>query len=285
MKSIALVVNPNNEQAQVDAHKIVKNFSDKNLKFINTNFNEGENSHSQHFDLVLVVGGDGTMIRACRCFGDSNVPIIGVNHGRLGFLTDLSDVSATALLADIFAGKFYARKRNMLKASINNKSHNHKNTQNTFSAINDVYLIKPKSISMLDINIYDNKEFLIAMRADGIIIATPTGSTAYTLSCGGPILHPQAGGFVLCAVAPHSLTNRPIVMPDNFHLTIKLPQLPKNAVANLFADGQEIAEVDENTVLEVCKSEKTFTLAHPLNYNFYQNLRNKLSWNEEKVRR
>lgn len=277
LNNIALIVHPSNKDAALLAKKIIKLYQNKTrkLKIIDINLK----SQSKNFDLGLVIGGDGTMIRACRFFWNTNVPLIGVNHGRLGFLVDISDSQIEVVLPDIFRGGFTTHQRNMIEATIIDDSKPNKPIKK-LSAVNDFYLIKPENASIIDINIWDNKDFLISMRADGIIIATPTGSTAYALSNGGPIMHPQVQGFVFCAVAPHSLTNRPIVLPDNFELKIKLAKNHLKATANLCDDGQSFTKIDINSTVKINKSQYTYTLAHPINYNYYQNLRNKLFWNE-----
>lgn len=284
IKNILIIVQSKNKRSVNLAKKITNLYQDQTYFFSIWDITDKNkvspviDQQNQDVDLVLVIGGDGTMIRACRHFSNTNIPIIGINHGRLGFLVDLADHNIEKSLPDVLAGKFITNQRNMLAAKIFNSNHESKQE---YTAVNEIFINRSNNSTMLDINIWDNQDFLIAMRADGIIVATPTGSTAYALSSGGPILHPQAQGFILCAVAPHSLTNRPIVLPDHFELNFELPKNKPKQKAKFFTDGQEIITIDINCKIKIYKSEQTFTLAHPINYNFYQNLRNKLSWNEE----
>lgn len=222
--------------------------------------------------LIWVLGGDGTMIHACRHFGHYGVPLVGINHGRLGFLTDVADQHLDQALSQLIAGHYTLEKRQMLQATLIEEA-----TTQTLLAVNDVYVNKGETQAVLEVSITVDGNFVHQLRADGLIVSSPTGSTAYALSSGGPIIHPEVQGLLMVAVAPHSLTNRPIVLPPQAVINL---QLPIGRTAWLFADGHHRLPIHHAQTTRIEYAPKHFTLAHPQGYNYYQNLRDKLSWNK-----
>jgi NAD+ kinase len=230
-------------------------------------------------DLVIVVGGDGTMLSIARLLAPFDVPIIGINQGRLGFLTDIALSEMETVLPQMLDGDYTEEARSLLTAEIVRAGA----VLGRAPALNDVVLSRGESGGMLDCDVRIDGEFVYAMRADGLIVATPTGSTAYALSAQGPILHPQVPAFTLVPVAPHALTNRPIAISDSSQVVITLLRGPE---AGLHCDGQAHFHLHERDAIHVRRSPHRVRLLHPKSYDYYSMLRQKLHWSErpEKLR-
>ncbi len=222
-------------------------------------------------DLAIVVGGDGTMLGLARSVAGSSIPLLGINHGRLGFMTDVPLNHWPDVLEDIFAGHFKQETRSLLKANVM------RNGQSVFSALalNDVVISRGSSGRMVDIQVDVDGVFMYAQRADGLIVSTPTGSTAYALSANGPILYPSLAGIVLVPVAPQSLSNRPIVLPEQCKISIRVQDADE---ARVHCDMQVFAALQENDVIEVCLHETGVRFIHPPEHSFFATLRQKLNW-------
>jgi NAD+ kinase len=222
-------------------------------------------------DVAIVVGGDGTMLDAARRLAAHNVPLLGVNVGRVGFMTDLSRSEMRAGIEQLVAGKLLVERRFLLATSI---SRDGKSVCNAL-AFNDVVVNKGDVGRMIELEVKVDGEFLYVLRADGMIVATPTGSTAYALSANGPILHPAVPGIAIVPLCPHALSNRPITIPDSS--VVELLLLPSYD-ASVHFDGQGMFDARAGDSVRVARAPHPVTLLHPQGYSYFSMLREKLHW-------
>lgn len=223
-------------------------------------------------DMAVVVGGDGTMLGIARQLARFNLPMVGINQGRLGFITDIPVGHYAEALAPIIAGDYEEERRTMLEGTV------FRDDQKIFDgfAMNDVVVNRSATASMLEVKVDIGTEFVANLRADGVIIASPTGSTAYALSAGGPILHPGIGGWLLVPIAPHDLSNRPIVLPDTLDILIEVVN-GRDASVNF--DMQSLASLLPGDRIVVRRSRHQVRFLHPQGWSYYATLRRKLRWN------
>jgi NAD+ kinase len=224
-------------------------------------------------DLAIVVGGDGTMLSMARALAPHGVPLIGVNLGRLGFLTDVSPQEMFNAVSEILYGQYLTKKRLMLRVAL---SMSGCNMQEAF-AVNDVVIAKGSTLRLIDFSITINTEFVYTQRADGIIVASPTGSTGYSLSAGGPIVHPGVNALTLVPICPHTLTNRPIVIPGSSVVEIVLVHAID---ARVSLDGQSHFDLQAGDRVVVECAAHEVLLLHPKSYGYYDMLRKKLHWGQ-----
>jgi len=222
-------------------------------------------------DLAVVIGGDGTMLHTARRLIEHGVPLVGVNLGRLGFLTDIARSSATERLAEILDGAFTAEDRFMLDVEVLRGGARVFHTL----ALNDVVVNKGELGRMIEFELSIDEEFVYTQRSDGMIVSTPTGSTAYALSANGPILHPSVGGIALVPLCPHALTARPITLPDSCRIDIVL--LPPHD-ARVHFDGQTRFDLRAGDCVRMTRSSRSLPLLHPEGYSYFAMLRQKLHW-------
>jgi NAD+ kinase len=219
-------------------------------------------------DVAIVVGGDGTMLAIARQLARSGVPLIGVNQGRLGFLTDIPLATMEDALAAILGGAFVEERRSLLHAEVGDGS---------ALALNDVVVNRGSSGTMIEYAVDIDGRFVYAMRADGLIVATPTGSTAYALSAGGPILAPEVPAFALVPVAPHGLTHRPIAIPETATIRITVQ---RGRDAAVHCDGQTHFPLNEGAQVTIRRAAHVARFLHPEGYDHFAMLRQKLHWSE-----
>jgi NAD+ kinase len=224
-------------------------------------------------DLAVVLGGDGTMLGIGRQLAGSKVPLVGINMGRLGYMTDIPIQNVQTVLPQIIAGEYEADTRTLLDAVV---MRNGKQI-NQALALNDVVVNRSGISGMVELAVRVNGSFMYNQRSDGLIVSTPTGSTAYALSAGGPILHPRVAGILLAPIAPHSLSNRPIVLPQDIVVSIEVVD-GREVIVNF--DMQSQTDLQTGDTIEVSQSQKTITLLHPRSHSDYKTLREKLHWNE-----
>lgn len=224
-------------------------------------------------DLVLVVGGDGTMLGVGRQMARYGVPLIGINQGRLGFITDIRLDHFRETLGPMLAGEYEEDHRSLIQANVMRDGHC------VFDALamNDVVVNRGATSGMVELRVEVDGHFVANQRADGLIVATPTGSTAYSLSAGGPLLHPSTPGWVLVPIAPHTLSNRPIVLPDASEVAIEIVA-GRDASANF--DMQSLASLMHGDRITVRRSEHHARFLHPRGWTYFDTLRKKLHWNE-----
>ena len=224
-------------------------------------------------DLAVVVGGDGTMLGFARKMAKHGLPLVGINQGRLGFITDISVEQWREALAPILAGDYAVEPRAMLEGAV------WRHGECIFSglALNDVVVSRGSTAGMVELRIHVGEEFVANMRADGVIVASPTGSTAYALSAGGPILHPSVAGWLLVPIASHALSNRPIVLPDLGEVRLEIVA-GRDASVNF--DMQSLASLQHGDRITVRRSAHQVSFLHPQGWTYYATLRRKLRWYE-----
>ncbi len=227
-------------------------------------------------DLGLVVGGDGTMLGIGRQLARHGVPLIGINQGRLGFITDIPLDAYRTVLPPMLAGEYEEDHRTLMHARVVRDG----DTVFDALAMNDVVVNRGATSGMVELKIEIDGHFVAKQRADGLIVATPTGSTAYSLSAGGPLLHPSTPGWVLVPIAPHTLSNRPIVLPDAVEIAIELVS-GRDASANF--DMQSLASLLHGDRITVRRSQHKVRFLHPRGWTYFDTLRKKLHWNEGNV--
>jgi len=223
-------------------------------------------------DLILVLGGDGTMIATARMIGNTEVPVIGVNYGGLGYLAEFPLGELFAALDSILAGQYQVQKRLMLAVEL----WRGEDLITRNRVLNDVVVNKSALARIIEIEAYLNDQFVNSFRADGLIVATPTGSTAYNLSAGGPVIYPSMNVVVITPICPFTLSNRPIVVPDESLIEVRL-MTDKEEVA-LTLDGQVGFPLKVRDRIVIRKSNTTFNLVQPPNRNYFDVLRDKLKW-------
>ncbi|HXZ47447.1 MAG TPA: NAD(+) kinase [Usitatibacter sp.] len=224
-------------------------------------------------DLAIVVGGDGTLLSCARLMGERGVPLVGVNLGRLGFLTDVPADSLEAAVGSILAGDFNAEQRTLLAGSVRRG----RDTLFSAFAMNDVVVSRGATGSMIEFAVTVDGEFIYTLRADGLIVSTPTGSTAYALSAGGPILHPALSAIALVPISPHTLSNRPVAIRSSSRVEITLV---RGVEARANFDVQEYWQLEPGDVVAVSAAPRPVTILHPRGYRYFAMLRQKLRWTE-----
>ena len=226
-----------------------------------------------HCDLGLVIGGDGTMLGIGRQMARYGLPLMGINQGRLGFITDIPLQSYQDVLLPMLQGHHQTEDRSLLQAQVM------RDQRCVFSALamNDVVVNRGGTSGMVELRVEVDGRFVSNQRADGLIIATPTGSTAYSLSVGGPLMHPAIGGWVMAPIAPHTLSNRPIVLPESSEISIEIVA-GRYVSANF--DMQSLADLILGDRIVVRRSEHTVRFLHPAGWNYFDTLRKKMHWNE-----
>jgi NAD+ kinase len=223
-------------------------------------------------DLILVLGGDGTMIATARIIGDAEVPVIGVNYGGLGYLAEFPIEELFAALESILSGEYKVQKRVMLAVELWRGEELITHSR----VLNDVVVNKSALARIIEMEAYLDSQFVNRFRADGLIVATPTGSTAYNLSAGGPVIYPSMNAVVITPICPFTLSNRPIVVPDESTIEVRL-MTDKEEVA-LTLDGQVGVPLQVRDRIVIRKSRTTFNLVQPPNRNYFDVLRDKLKW-------
>ena len=224
-------------------------------------------------DLVIAIGGDGTMLRSGKTAFLNDVPLLGINLGRLGFLTDISPPQLESALEAILNGQFEDDKRTVLSCEIVRKGR----VIASAPGLNDIVIQKWNTARLITLDTSVDGQFVHSQRSDGMIVSTPTGSTAYALSGGGPIVHPELSVVVLVPICPHSLTNRPIIITDNAQIDVTV-STDTPGQAQVTCDGERLAEVDPGDVIRICKHPKRLRLIHPAGHDHFATLRAKLHW-------
>jgi NAD+ kinase len=227
---------------------------------------------SSSVDLILVLGGDGTMIATARMMGDTEVPVIGVNYGGLGYLAEFRIEELFTALESILGGDYKLEQRVMLSVEL----HRGEELVTRNRVLNDVVMNKSALARIIEIETHLNQQFVNSFRADGLIVATPTGSTAYNLSAGGPVIYPSMNAVVITPICPFTLSNRPIVVPDESLIEVRLKT--ENEDVSLTLDGQVGFPLQASDRVVIRKSRTTFNLVQPANRNYFDLLRDKLRW-------
>ncbi len=233
----------------------------------------GFNDIGAHADLAIVLGGDGTMLNAARRLSRYRVPLVGVNQGRLGFMTDIARQDMLTCMDDLLDGRFTPENRMLLDAEVIRDG---KEIADNL-AFNDVVVDKGAIGRMIEFELFIDGEFIYNLRSDGLIVSTPTGSTAYSLSSGGPILHPTLTGMALVPLCPHALTNRPIIVNDTVEIELRITHAEDPRV---HFDGQVTLNLQLGDCVRLKRSDYAICLLHPPGYSYFAMLRQKLQWSE-----
>lgn len=221
---------------------------------------------ARHADVVIVVGGDGTMLSIARQVAPFDLPLIGINQGRLGFLTDVPLAEMESSVGAMLDGRFLEERRTLLDTAVNG---------DRAVALNDVVVNRGSGGSMIEVRVEIDGRFVYAMRADGLIIATPTGSTAYALSSGGPIIAPDVPAFALVPVAPHALTHRPVAVHESAVIAVTVQ---RGRDASVHCDGQTLFPLAEGDTVTVRRAAASARFLHPEGHDYFAMLRGKLHW-------
>ena len=232
----------------------------------------------QQCDVAVVLGGDGTMLAIARELARFNIPLIGINQGRLGFITDIQLKDVATALPLILSGQYEEEHRAMLEGAVL-RPHGQDETETIYEgyAINEVVVSRGATAGMVEVRAEVDGQFIANYRADGLIVASPTGSSAYAMSAGGPILHPALGGWVMVPIASHTLSNRPIVIPDTGTVSI---EIVAGRDASMNFDMQSLASLLHGDRVTVRRSDHRVRFLHPKGWNYFATLRRKLRWNE-----
>ena len=287
IKRIGIVLKPNQPDALRTVCELVTWLNERSITLVGTPELERDRIENEtgcpvdqapredlaaNVDLILVLGGDGTMIATARMLGDREVPVLGVNYGGLGYLAEFRIEELYQALESILAGNFRLDKRVMLGVEL--RRGGELITRNR--VLNDVVINKSALARIIEIEAYLNQRFVNSFRADGLIISTPTGSTAYNLSAGGPVIFPSMNAVVITPICPFTLSNRPIVVPDV--ATIELLLKTDQEEVTLTLDGQVGFSLKVEDRVVIGKSSVTFNLVQPSNRNYFDVLRDKLRW-------
>ncbi len=229
---------------------------------------------AQESDVVVVLGGDGTMLSIARELAPYGVPLIGINQGRLGFLTDITVEDMLDSVAEVLSGQYVAEERILLNGQVRRSGERVYEA----TAFNDVVLGKGASGRLIDIEIAINSEFVYSQRADGLVVTSPTGTTAYALSAGGPIVHPTLEAVALVPVCPHTLSARPIVVSSHSRIELHLTYADD---ARVHFDGQLHFDLQSGDHIWITRANRPITLLHPHSYSYYSTLRQKLHWGKK----
>lgn len=227
----------------------------------------------QGCDLVMVIGGDGTLLGGARQAARFDIPVTGINLGHRGFLTDIPADGITRAVENLVEGKFQQEQRFLLALEVKRGAQ----TLDRAIALNDVVLHKSRVARLFSFETYVNGEFIYSQRSDGMIIATPTGSTAYAMSCGGPIIQPGIDAILLVPVNPHTLTNRPVVIAGDSTVEIRLADVSEPSV-KVSCDGLEGARLQVGDSVQIRRLDQQVKLLHPADYDYFATLRSKLHW-------
>ncbi len=281
IKTVGVVVKPNHKEAWQTACELSDWLGERGINLVGKPHAETEvcdirASDAEEFregvDLIVVLGGDGTMLSTARLVGKKETLVLGINYGSLGYLTDFRIEEMFPALEEILQGNFTTDSRVMFEVE-------HRRGGELLDkgrVLNDVVINKAVLARIIEIEVSLNDLYVNSFRADGLIIATPTGSTAYNLSAGGPIIYPSMNAMVLTPICPFTLTNRPIVVPDTAEINLKLKNESDGVVLTL--DGQIGYQMQTNDCVLIKKSPASFNLVQPPNRNYFDVLRNKLKW-------
>jgi len=222
----------------------------------------------KNVDLVVAIGGDGTLLSSARRFGSKGIPILGINLGNLGFLTDIAPEDLTTSFKEVVKGSYSQDERSFIDSRLNNLPKSN-------IALNEVVIHSGSIAKLIEYELFINESFVYRQKADGIIISTPTGSTAYSLSGNGPIVHPDVKAITLLPMFPHSLNTRPLLVNEDAEITI---QICSKGKTNMSLDSHTEIKLKQNDLIHLSKAKSRLTLIHPMEHDFYSACRNKLGW-------
>ena len=268
-----LVVAYDQEKTQSALAHVSQILSENNVSFV-TYTSKTDLPSTDGIDLITVIGGDGSMLSAAKDFQHLNVPFVGINLGKVGFMADLDYGSVDQNLIEVLKGNCLPETKETIDCIYNGKS---------YTAYNEIVLHTQKSYKLMQFEVKVNDNFVYRKRADGLIISTSNGSTAYSLSAGGPIVSPDVSALVITSLNPLSLSARPLLIPTDSKVEVSLTKTPPNTDSYIIIDGNEEIKVEEGlSTFKIQKSAKGFKLLHPLDHDFYTACRDKLNWSLSK---
>lgn len=268
--TIGIVTKPHDQNSKDTASDLSVFISGLGVEVV-TEFNQ----IAEQADLVIVVGGDGSLLNTARSFVDNNIPILGINLGRLGFLADVSVADMYEIVSQVLEGDFTKEERSLLSCQIEKDS----NVLKECLALNDVVVHRKETLRMIEFEIYVDEKFVTTQRADGLIITTPTGSTAYSLSSGGPIMHPGVNAIGIVSICPHTMSHRPLLIPGDRDIVIRIREAKDGASVSF--DGQNSYDIEPGEDIRVRQHDNFVHLLHPKNYDYFEIVRSKLHWSKE----
>ena len=278
------------DTTQKAVEKLLDFLSDKAVTvFFESDFIKTQNSAIQNnsavrkfdelddsFDLLISVGGDGTILRAITFVRDLGIPIVGINTGRLGFLATIQTDEIENAMTEILKGDYKISERSLISVSTEPKN---KDIVDTHFALNEIAISRKNTTSMITVETHLNDEYLTSYWADGLILSTPTGSTGYSLSCGGPVIAPDANNFAITPIAPHNLSARPLIIPDNTTITLRVDGREDQFLMSL---DSRIVTLPNTTTVTVKKAKFVIKMVELLDQTFLATLRKKLLWGEDR---
>ncbi|WP_462151586.1 NAD(+) kinase [Pseudoalteromonas xiamenensis] len=284
-KTIGLIGKPNHDGAAMTLHRLytflqalgfevlVEERVGQQIDYIDNNCLRGLVELGEQADLAIVVGGDGNMLGAARVLSRFDVAVIGVNRGNLGFLTDLNPDGFEASLEQVLRGEFIEESRFLLEVEV----YRHAELKSANAAVNEAVLHADKVAHMIEFEAFIDDDFVFSQRSDGLIVCTPTGSTAYSLSGGGPILTPELNAMAMVPMFPHTLSSRPLVVDADKSIRLKL-SLENSASLQVSCDSHVVLALLPGDEVVVRKADRKLRLIHPKSYSYYNVLRQKLNW-------
>ena len=278
-KKIVFLGNIGDESSFLSIQSLIDKYQEKGIQavLIDSLNNQDTDSKMQNAELIVSIGGDGTMLQSAKLAYQYDIPITGINKGRLGFLTDINPKEADQVLDDIISGNYTTENRILIEAFISTNSIN----KSIGYAFNDIVINRKETGRMIRVETSIDNSFINTHEGDGFIVATPTGSTAYSLSCGGPILKPDVEALLLVPICPHSLNDRPMVVPSSSEIKLRYDS-EQNVSAGIDLDGDTVYELKIGDNLVIKKAAKPICLIHPENYDYFDNLKSKLLWGKDK---
>lgn len=287
-QTVGLIGKPNHSGAHHSLQVLVKYLQSKQCKILVEERVAGELDSNLQFEvrdlvsigkeaqLAIVVGGDGNMLGAARVLARFDIAVVGVNRGNLGFLTDINPDDIENQLENIFQGKFEIEQRFLLEVTVNSAG----KVKSSNAAINEAVLHHTKVAHMMEFDLYVDDKFVFTQRSDGLIVATPTGSTAYSLSGGGPILTPELDALAIVPMFPHTLSNRPIVVDARSDIALKISDSNTESL-QVSCDGHVVLAVNPGDEIHIRKHPSLLSLIHPEDYSYFNVLRTKLNWSNK----
>jgi len=264
--TVGIVTKPNDPLSEKTAKELFQHIESKGIHVI-----KERNKIDSGTDLIIAIGGDGTLLNTARSVVDKNIPMVGINLGRLGFLADINVDDMKGAMDQVLAGVFTEEKRFLLSCEIDGGS-----ADKPYLAFNDVVIHRKERLRMIEFDVFIDNSFINTQRADGLIIATPTGSTAYSLSSGGPIMHPGIEAIGIVSICPHTMSHRPLIVPSNKEITVKIRDVEEGV--NISFDGHDSFHLKSDQTIKIKQHINFVNLLHPEDYDYFQILRNKLHW-------
>ncbi|SMN13303.1 NAD kinase [Bathymodiolus heckerae thiotrophic gill symbiont] len=265
--TIGIITKPNDSHSDDKAVELSTLLKKRGMGVVS-----GEEQIAKQADLIIVVGGDGSLLNTARTFVDYQIPILGINLGRLGFLADVPATNMLDVVTEILNGNFTKEERHLLSCQIEQDG----KILGQFLALNDVVVHRTETLKMIEFDLLIDGKFVNNQRADGVIITTPTGSTAYALSSGGPIIHPGIDVIGLVSICPHTMSHRPLLVPGESEVVVCIKESDEGASVNF--DGQSTVAISAGQDIRLRQYSRVIQLLHPKNYDYFEIIRSKLHW-------